>query len=146
MKELFKFKTMHLVFPTIIGCILLILGIALIIQRYRLCKKEGKPFINLKDYHFFEPGYDKLKLFGSLVLFIGYIACLVPMGFLWASILFVFLFNVLFAESINFKVLFGKAEGAVVNVKSLLISAAVAVIASTFIWWLFGIVFNITLP
>ena len=57
-----------------------------------------------------------------------------------------FLFNVLYSEAIDFSVIFHKGEGAAVKPKSLLISIAISVIASTFIWWLFGIAFNITLP
>ena len=146
MKQYLKFSNMHLFFPTVIACILGILLVVIIIQRVLKCKREGTPFINLKGYHFFEPGYDKLKLWGSVVLFAAYIACLEPMGFLWASMLFVFLFNVLFAESVNFKALFGKAEGPVLRVKSLAISAVIGVVSSTLIWVLFYKIFNITLP
>ena len=119
MRQFLKFSNMHLFFPAVIGCILGVLFIVLMIQRARKCKREGVPFINLKGYRFFEPGYDKLKFWGSLILFTAYIACLEPMGFLWAGILSVTLFNILFAESINLKALFGKAEGPVVNLKAL---------------------------
>lgn len=146
MGKYLKFSNMHLFFPTVIACILGILFIVLMIQRAVRCKKEGKPFISFKGYHFFEPGYDKLKLWGSLVLFIAYIACLEPLGFLVASIIFITLFNILFAESVNVKAFFHKGEGAVINAKSLLISVIIGVVSSTLIWVLFYKIFNITLP
>lgn len=146
MKQFLKFSNMHLFFPRVIACILAILGIAIIVQRVLKCKKDGTPFINLKGYRFFKADYDKIKLWGSVILFAAYIACLEPLGFLWASMIFVFLFNVLFAESINLKALFGKEKAPVVDVKNLLTSVAIAVISSTLIWFLFYKIFNITLP
>ena len=137
---------MHLFFPKVIAVILVILGIALIVQRARACKKTGTPFINLKGYRFFEPGYDKLKFWGSIVLFALYIIALEPMGFLWASMLFVTLFNILYAESINFKALLGKEKAPVVDVKNLITSVIIGVVSSTIIWVLFYKIFNITLP
>ena len=72
-----------------------------------------------------------MKLFGTLVLFIGFIACLNVIGFTVTSIVFVFLFNVLYAG---------------VAPKSLLVSAIIALVSSIVIAVLFGVVFNITLP
>ena len=66
-----------------------------------------------------------------MILFIGYIACLNVIGFTITSIIFVFLFNVLYA---------GTAP------KSLLISILIAVISSVVIAVMFGVIFNITLP
>ena len=43
MKAQRKFSNMHLFFPKVIAVILLILGVALIIQRARACKKTGTP-------------------------------------------------------------------------------------------------------
>ncbi len=146
MKPYLKFSNMHLFFPTVIACILGILLVVLIIQRALRCKREGVPFINLKGYHFFTPGYDKLKLWGSLVLFVGYILCLNPLGFLVSSMIFITLFNILFAESIDLRALFHKGEGKVIHAKSLLISVVIGVVSSTLIWVLFYKIFNITLP
>ena len=75
--------------------------------------------------------YEKVHITGTLILFIGYIACLNVIGFTITSIIFVFLFNVLYA---------GTAP------KSLLISILIAVISSVVIAVMFGVIFNITLP
>ena len=45
---------------------------------------------------FFEPGCDKLKLFGSVALFVLYIYAMEFAGFLASSIVVVFLYSVLF--------------------------------------------------
>lgn len=141
-----KWSTSHLFFPTIIAWILVILAVIMVIQRAIKCKKEKKPFFNFSNFHFFNKGYDKLKLWGAIILFAGYIACLEPMGFLWASILFVFLLNVLFAESIRMKAIFHKDGTAIINWRSLAGSAIISVVSSVLLWYVFGIVFNITLP
>lgn len=150
MGDLFKVKikwsTSHLFFPRIIAWVLVILAVILLIQRALKCKREGTPFFAFKNYRFFLKDFDKPKLFGSVILMAGYFACLEPMGFLWASILFVFLFNALYSEAVDLGVLFHKREGAVIHTRNLLISVGSAVVISTFIWWLFGIAFNITLP
>ena len=92
--------------------------------------KVGEPFLK-KPGKFFKDNCDYVKLFGTLILFIGYIACLNVIGFTITSIIFVFLFNVLYA---------GTAP------KSLLISILIAVISSVVIAVMFGVIFNITLP
>jgi uncharacterized protein with PQ loop repeat len=53
-------------------------------------------------------------------------------GFLPASLIFVFLFNILFAGA--------------KNKKSILVSAIISIVASVGIWYIFGYLFNITLP
>ena len=142
---------MHLFFPSVIGIICGILLVVILIQRAIRCKKEGKPFINFKNYHFFTPGYDKVKLWGSLILFILYIYLLPIIHFVPAGILFVTLFNVLFTNCINLEKIFGQKnaagyESAMVNWKDLIISVAVAVVFAVGLWLLFFKVFNITLP
>lgn len=142
----FKWSESHLVMPRIIGGVLIFLAIVLLIQRALRCRREGKPFISFKGYRFFEPGYDKLKFWGFLILMPLYIISLKAIGFLPASLIFIFLFNVLFAESIDLRAAFKGNWSAAVNVKSLLTSVIITVIASVGIWYLFGVVFNITLP
>lgn len=142
----FKWSESHLVMPRIVGGILVILAVVLLIQRAIRCKREGTPFISFKGKRFFEQGYDKLKFWGFLVLMPCYILSLNAIGFLPASLIFIFLFNVLFAESIDFRAMVHGQWSAVIHTKSLLTSAIISVVASVGIGYLFGVIFNITLP
>ncbi len=144
-------KNMHLFFPTVTAIICAILIVVILIQRALRCKKEGTPFINFKNYHFFKPGYDKVKLWGSLILFALYIYLLPILHFVVAGIIFITLFNVLFTNCINLEKIFGQKQSPgydapMVNVKDLAISILVAVIFSVGLWLLFFKGFNITLP
>ena len=127
---------MHLFFPYLIGIICVVLLVIILIQRALKCRKEGTPFINFKGYHFFKPGYDKVKLWGSLILFVLYIITLPLLHFAWTSVIFIFLFNVLFEMK----------PGKPFEFKSVLISAVIALASSWGVWYLFYQVFNITLP
>jgi hypothetical protein len=135
MADLFKIKIVysssHLIFPKIVIGILIILGLIMFIQALAENKKQGKSF-NFKGKKFFVENYDKLKFWGALVLFILYILSLELIGFLPASLIFVFLFNILFAGA--------------KNKKSILVSAIISIVASVGIWYIFGYLFNITLP
>ena len=115
------YSTQHWIVPKIVIGILIVFLAAIIITEGMARVKAGEPFFNC----------DYVKLFGTLILFIGYIACLNVIGFTITSIIFVFLFNVLYA---------GTAP------KSLLISILIAVISSVVIAVMFGVIFNITLP
>jgi len=68
---------------------------------------------------------------GKPLLFAGYIFALDVIGFTVTSLIFVFLFNVLYTGT---------------SKKALIGSAVIAVVASLLISVMFGIVFNITLP
>ncbi|NLZ76466.1 MAG: tripartite tricarboxylate transporter TctB family protein [Spirochaetales bacterium] len=143
-------STSHWLFPPIIMGILGILIVIMLIQRAVRCAKEKKPFFNLKGYRFFIENWDKTRLFGTLVLMILYFPAMELIGFLPASIIFIFLFNVLFVGLHQFKsipVAFKtKQFWSNPDFRSLIISLAIAVISSTLIWFLFGKVFKITLP
>lgn len=140
----------HWIMPPIIIGVLIILITGLAIQRLVKCKKENKPFFAFKGYHFFIPNYDKLCFWGTLVLFVAYIFLMNLIGFLAASILCIFLYNVLFADVKNIQIMtaaiqektFFKSEA----FRSLITSFVVSVVFSVIIWYLFGQVFNITLP
>jgi ABC-type Fe3+ transport system permease subunit len=136
MADLFKVKIIHsqshLIFPKIVIGILVILLIVLIIQAFIKAKKENRSLLNLKNKNFFVENYDKLKFWGSVILFILYIMSLELLGFLIASIVFISLFNILYAGT--------------KNKKSLFYSVLISVIASFILWFLFGYVFNVTLP
>ena len=92
--------------------------------------KSGGSFL-AKPGKFFREGCDHRKLWGTLVLFAGYLWCLNIVGFTVTSIVFVFLFNVLYAGT---------------EKKSLILSVALSVASALIISVLFGVVFNITLP
>ncbi len=136
MADLFKVKIVHsqshLVFPKIVACILVILLVVILIQEYLKAKNAGKKLFNFKDKKFFVENYDKLKFFGSIILFVLYILFLEILGFLVASIIFITLFNILFAP--------------VRDKKSIINSVIISVVASVVLWYSFGYVFNITLP
>lgn len=118
---------MHLFFPYLIGIICAVLFVIILIQCAFKCRKEGTPFINFKGYHFFKPGYDKVKLWGSLILFVLYIVTLPLLHFAWTSVIFIFLFNVLFEMK----------PGKPFEFKSVLISALIALASSWGVWYLF---------
>ena len=121
------YSTQHWIVPHIVMGILVVLLAAIILTEGMARVKNGEPFFK-KPGKFFIDNCDYVKLFGTLVLFI---ACLNVIGFTVTSIVFVFLFNVLYAG---------------VAPKSLLVSAIIALVSSIVIAVLFGVVFNITLP
>lgn len=135
MADLFKLKivysTSHLIGPKIVGCILVVLALIMIVQEIVKRKKEGR-VVQFEKKKFFIDHYDKVKFWGALVLFIVYIITLKIIGFLIASLIFIFLFNLLFA-GINSK-------------KSIMISGIISIVSSFSIWYIFGFLFNITLP
>lgn len=139
-------RTMHTFFPRVVLVILAILGVVLIIQWVLKHKKAGTPLFDFKNFHFFAPGSDLVKFWGAIILTALYIYCLQPMHFVPASILFIFLLNVLFSDAINLKVIAKKEEGQAINLKSLLVSAVISVVAPVLIYLLFHDVFHRPMP
>lgn len=126
-------STSHLIFPPIIFGVLIFLIIIMLIQKLIVCKKNNTKILNLKEYKFFEENFDKTKLFGTLLLFVLYIKSMIIFGFLISSIVFITMFNVMFA-------------GVKTGKKSIYNSIIISSIFSVGIWFLFGQVFQITLP
>lgn len=124
------YSTEHWIVPIIIMVILVVLLAAMIVSEGTARVKTGGKFIE-KPEKFFIENADHFKLWGTFILFAGYIFCLNIIGFTVTSIIFVLLFNILYAG-------FEK--------KSLIISILLAVVSSILISVLFGVVFNITLP
>ena len=124
------YSTQHWIVPHIVMGILVVLLAAIILTEGMARVKNGEPFFK-KPGKFFIDNCDYVKLFGTLVLFIAFIACLNVIGFTVSSIIFVFLFNVLYAG---------------VAPKSLVVRIIIALVSSLAIAVLFGVVFNITLP
>lgn len=125
-------STSHWVMPRIVMGILVVLLVIMAIQRAIHCKQTNTPFINLKNYRFFKPGWDKVKFLGSILIFIAYIYMMEFLTFLPASIISIFLFNVIFDNERT--------------KKSMITSGVISVGFSVFIWLVFGILFRITLP
>ena len=125
-------STSHWVMPRIVMGILVVLLVIIGIQRLIHCRKTGTPFIQLKNYRFFRPGWDKVKLLGGILTFIAYIYLMEFLTFLPASIISIFLFNVIFDNERT--------------KKSMITSGVISVGFSVFIWLIFGVLFRITLP
>ena len=125
-------STSHWVMPRIVMGILVVLLVILGIQRLIHCRKTGTPFIQLKNYRFFRPGWDKVKLLGGILTFVAYIYLMEFLTFLPASIISIFIFNVLFDNERT--------------KKSMITSGVISVGFSVFIWLIFGVLFRITLP
>jgi hypothetical protein len=126
-----QYSTSHLFFPKIVIAILGILAVAIVAKNVIVRVRSNQPIIK-KDWKFFVKDADYFMLFGSLVLFILYIWALDRAGFLASSLVFIFLFNLLFCRTRK--------------LKSILVSLAVSVISCVFVWYLFSVVFNISLP
>lgn len=126
------YSTSHEIFPKIVFGILVILAIIIFVQYVLKQRKAKEALFSLKGKQFFEKDYDKVKLFGSLILLFAFVFLLKPLGFIPAGILFMSLFNVLFTGR------FGK--------KDILISVGIAVVETMIVWFVFGYLFEITLP
>lgn len=124
------YSTQHWIVPRIVMVILLVLLAAVIVTEGLARVKKGEPFFK-KPGKFFRADADHLKLWGTLVLFAAYLWCLNVIGFTVTSIVFVFLFNVLYAGT---------------EKKSLIMSVILSVVSALIISVLFGVMFNITLP
>ena len=128
------YSTQHWIMPTIIITILVILGLAIIVTEGLARMKAGNGFFT-KPGRFFAENYDKVKLWGCLVLMVAYFALLNVIGFTVCSIVFVFLFNTLFAGPDRMK-----------DKKYHLVSLLISVVSVMLVSILFGVFFDITLP
>ena len=133
-----KRSNMHLLVPFIIICLLVLLAIIILIQRAIRCKKENKPFFALKGYRFFANGFDPIVFFATISLMIIYFIIMPHIHFMWASIIILFLLNLLYTRP------FSRESG--VNVKSVGISAVISIVAPVLIYLIFGVAFKLTLP
>lgn len=129
------FQTSHLVFPTLIGAILLALGTAILITRRQAIAGAGQYWSQTLA------AMDKPRFFGTIALTLVYFLLMVPvgdiwpntgMGFLICSIPFVALSGLLYLQE--------RTKSAVTML------AVVAVAAPLLVWWVFAHVFFLTLP
>lgn len=129
------FSTSHLVFPAIIGTILLLLGLAIIATRWHQFAHAGVYWSGVFA------AIDKPRFFGTIALTLVYFLLMVPlgdfwpntgMGFLLCSIPFVALMGLLYLHE---------------KTKGLLIALGIVSLAAPLIvWWVFANVFFLTLP
>lgn len=129
------FQSSHLLFPTLIGIVLAILGVAAIIKRRgELASAGARARAAFGEM-------DRPRLFGTLALTVVYFSLMTPVGdfwpntgygFLFCSIPFVFLSGLLFMHERPFR--------------QVATMAAIAIAAPTLVWWLFAEVFFLTLP
>jgi len=129
------FATSHLIFPTLIGIVLLVLGAAILFTQRRDVLASGamwrEAFARM----------DKPRFFGALILTVLYFSLMVPvgdiwpntgMGFLLCSIPFVALTGLLFMHDRT-------------PLKAIPV-IIIAVLGPLLVWWLFSDVFYLTLP
>ena len=136
------FETSHLYFPKIIIGIIILLLLTIGIKELVKKLRQGNLKEGLMSFKFFEENYDKLKLFGSIISvalyfflmdFIGRFFPNQGLGFLFASIPFMFFLSFLLVGRENIR-----------NHRvSILISS---VVTPLFAWILFAKLFYITLP
>lgn len=129
------FDKSHLVFPTIIACILCVLGLVILTSRFRLIAQCGARLSAGAAK------MDKMRFIGTLMLTLIYFSVMVPVGdiwpntgsgFLYCSIPYVLLTGLLFMHDRRPR-----------NLVPLII---VAVFAPVVTWYLFTDLFFLTLP
>ena len=98
----------------------------------------------------FLENYDKIKFYGTFVLSVLYILFMNIIHFLPASIIFIFLFNILYCGNNEIKICISNIKNGTKQknstLKSLLSSLVISVLFSTTIWFIFGQVLKTTLP
>ncbi|MGY3670839.1 tripartite tricarboxylate transporter TctB family protein (plasmid) [Marinovum sp. KMM 9989] len=129
------FDKSHLVFPTLIACILGLLGIAIVATRYRAVAHIGTHLSDIATR------MDKPRFLGALGLTLIYFMAMVPVGDLWpntgrgfliCSIPYVLGTGLLFMHDRT--------------LRHALPLILVALIVPTLVWYLFTELFFLTLP
>lgn len=130
-----NFEQSHLIFPTLIGVILAILGCCILVTNRRQIAHSGTYWRDVVGR------MDRFRFFGTIVVTVIYFLLMVPVGNLWpntglgfllCSIPYVFLMGVLFLHHRS--------------MRDVLPVAVTAVVAPTLVWWLFTYLFFLTLP
>lgn len=122
----------HLLFPKIILIIVGLLGFILIIQRFLSTKKLGINFININEFSFLEPNYDKIKFFGTFFSLLLIIILMERIGFITSSIISLSILNIIYN---GWK-----------DKKNILKSIVISIIETIIVWYLFSNIFGVTLP
>ena len=129
------FATSHLIFPALIGAILLILGVAILITQ----RREVLGAATMWRDTFAQ--MDKPRFFGALVLTILYFSLMVPVGDFWPNTGMGFLLC-----SIPFVLLTGMLFMHERTLPRLIPVFIVALAGPLLVWWLFSDIFFLTLP
>ena len=129
------YSTQHWIMPKILIAIIVALGLLIFILEGVARVKAGGSFLPKLGGKFFVENYDKLKFWGTIVLTAAYFFLLDKIGFTVCSIIFLILFNTLFAGK-------DRMKDKRYHINSVIISVVACVLVST----LFGTVFAITLP
>ncbi|WP_226781280.1 tripartite tricarboxylate transporter TctB family protein [Oceaniglobus trochenteri] len=129
------FQTSHLIFPTLVGGVLALLGLAILLTRWRGIVGAGGHWAGIWSQ------MDKPRLLGTVVLTVIYFSLMVPVGDVWpnrgfgfliCSIPYVFLTGLLFLHDRGWR--------------DILPVAVMALIAPSLVWWTFTELFFLTLP
>lgn len=137
------FNNYHLVFPYAIGALLVVLLLAMGVNKLIAGAAAGSSAAGGSDasggsdaeksgFRFFDVGFDWKKLFGALGCTVVYIFLLAPLGFLVSSILFIFVISLIFKPRFTPRALIGPAAN--------------AILTPLVLWLVFGQMFDITLP
>ncbi|TNF17903.1 MAG: tripartite tricarboxylate transporter [Rhodobacteraceae bacterium] len=129
------FEQSHLLFPTLIGGILLTLGLAIVVTRRRRIATAGAYWRGILSR------MDRLRLLGTLALTVLYFSLMVPVGDLWPNTGLGFLIC-----SIPYVLATGLLYMHEWPAKQVAIMLAIAVIGPGLVWWLFAEIFFLTLP
>jgi hypothetical protein len=129
------FQTSHLVFPMLVGCVLLALGTAILLTRWRAIAGSGQYWSRILATT------DKLRFFGTIVLTLIYFLVMVPVGDFWPNTGMGFLLC-----SIPYLMLCGLLYLREWSARLVATLGIVAVVAPILVWWVFADVFFLTLP
>lgn len=129
------FATSHLIFPALIGTILVILAVAIAITQRQEIMASGAMWRDTVTQ------MDKPRFLGALALTIIYFSLMVPVGDLWPNTGMGFLLC-----SIPFVAVTGILFMHERTVPKLVPVLVVAVVGPVLVWWLFSSVFFLTLP
>lgn len=130
-----NFETSHLLFPMLIGVILMLLGAAIVVTRRGAIANSGAMWSRCFAQ------MDKPRFFGTLALTVIYFLLMVPVGDRWPNTGLGFLIcSIPFVAGIGILYMHER------NARSLIPVLIVAVAAPTLVWWLFTYVFALTLP
>ncbi|WP_158585696.1 tripartite tricarboxylate transporter TctB family protein [Pseudooceanicola sediminis] len=129
------FDTSHLIFPTLIACVLGLLGLAVLIR------DRARIAATVPYWRGLFAAMDKVRFLGALVLTLLYFSLMVPVGNIWPNTGMGFLLcsiPYLLATGLLFM-----HERPLRQVLPLLI---VAVFGPVFVWWLFTYPLFLSLP
>ncbi|WP_108262436.1 tripartite tricarboxylate transporter TctB family protein [Mangrovicoccus ximenensis] len=129
------FDSSHLIFPALTGCILGLLGLAILIRDRRAILASGAHWRRILGET------DKMRFFGTLALTVLYFSAMVPVGDIWPNTGMGFLLC-----SIPLVALSGLLFMRDRTLRKTVPLMIVAVAAPLLVWWLFTDLFFLTLP